>query len=284
VSIEVKELNYAYPGSDVLALKEVNLTIPDGSFFGIIGPNGSGKSTLCRALIGFVPHFYNGSIKGSIKVDGFSVLDSTISDLAQIVGFVFQNPFDQLTGVAETCFEEVAFGLEQRGIAANEIIHKVEEALFDVGLSDKADRHPYYLSGGQQQRLAIAAVLALNPKILVLDEATSQLDPAGTDEVFSLAKRLFNAGRTIVMVEHKLDKLALYAEQIAVLYKGSIVLNGSCDEVLIDSRLPDWDLRHPTFVDLGIKLHDKNFPISSIPVTIDQAEFQIRRLSNGVFS
>jgi len=278
VSIEIKGLSYSYPGSEYLALKDLNLTFTGGAFYGIIGPNGSGKSTLCKTLIGFVPHFYNGTMSGDVCVNGHSVMKGTIPNLAQIVGFVFQNPFDQLTGVAETCFEEVAFGLEQYHIPAAEIIRRVTEALADVGLLDKVDRHPFYLSGGQQQRLAIAAVLALNPQILVLDEATSQLDPIGTEEVFSLAKRLHAGGRTIIMVEHKLDKLAQYADQIAVLYQGSLVANGPTDEVLVDPRLPNWNLQYPAFVGLGKKLCDLNIPISSIPITFDQAERMLRKL------
>lgn len=278
MSIEIRQFSYTYPRCPTPALDDISLSIPDGTFFGLIGPNGSGKSTLCRALIGFVPHFYHGSVHGEIEVNEQPVEGSTISELAQTVGFVFQNPFDQLTGIAETCFDEVSFGLEQRGISAPEITRRVEEALTDVGLADKVDRHPFNLSGGQQQRLAIAAVLALQPQVLVLDEATSQLDPAGTEEIFGLARRLHAAGRTIVMVEHKLDKFAQHAERIGVLYRGKLVAAGPCESVLTDPRLSSWNLRPPDVVTLGKRLVDLGFPIEPIPTTLTQAESQLRGL------
>jgi len=278
VTIDIEHFSYTYPKCMGPALNDISLSIADGTFFGVIGANGSGKSTLCRALIGFVPHFYHGSALGAIRVNGYSVGEGSISDLAQTVGFVFQNPFDQLTGIAETCFDEVSFGLEQRGIPAPEIMLRVEEALTDVGLADKASRHPFYLSGGQQQRLAIAAVLALHPQVLVLDEATSQLDPAGTEEIFGLARRLHATGRTIIMVEHKLDKFAQHAEQIGVLHRGELVATGPCESILTDPRLPSWNLRPPDFVTLGVRLSDLGFPVDPIPTTLTQAESQLRAL------
>jgi energy-coupling factor transport system ATP-binding protein len=278
VTIEINQLTFSYGHCEDPALRDITLTIPDGAFYGIIGMNGAGKSTLCRALIGFVPHFFTGLWNGEVMVNGYSVLDGTIPDLAQTIGFVFQNPFDQLTGVTETAFEEVAFGLEQRGVPLTEIKQRALEALTAVGLENKADRHPFYLSGGQQQRLAVAAVLALDPAILVLDEATSQLDPVGTEEVFSLASRLHAAGHTIVMVEHKLDRLARYADHLAVLHQGQLVLDGPTDQVLTDMRLPDWGLRHPIMTTLGLKLQSELHYTGQLPVTIDQAESIIRDL------
>jgi len=277
VGITVRNLTFRYPGSPYPALQEVSLSVPDGTFYGIIGPNGAGKSTLCNTFIGFVPHFYRGDWSGEVMVNGHSVAQSIIADLAQEVGFVFQNPFDQLTGAAETAFEEVAFGLEQRGVPPGEIERRARAALAAVGLADQADRHPFFLSGGQQQRLAIAAVLALDPPILVLDEATSQLDPVGTAEVFSLTARLHREGRTIVMVEHKLDWLARYAQRVAVLHQGRLALEGPPEQVLADPRLPEWDLRHPTCVALGMALRERGLWPGPLPLTLEQAEAGLRR-------
>ncbi len=272
MGIEVRELTFRYAGGERPALREVSLSVPDGAFYGIVGPNGAGKSTLCNTFIGFVPHFYSGEWSGSVTVNGADVRESTIGGLARQVGFVFQNPFDQLTGAAETAFEEVAFGLEQRGTAPQEIRRRANRALADVGLTDHADHHPFFLSGGQQQRLAIASVLALEPSILVLDEATSQLDPVGTGEVFALAAELHRAGHTIVMVEHKLDLLALHAERVAVVHEGRIVADGDAAEVLADARLPTWDLRHPTLVALGMALRERGLWEGPLPLTLEEAE------------
>jgi energy-coupling factor transport system ATP-binding protein len=277
MGITVRGLTYTYPGAAHPALQDITFAIPDETFCGIIGPNGAGKSTLCNSFIGFIPHFYRGNWAGEVLVNGHSVGQETIADLAQEVGFVFQNPFDQLTGAAETAFEEVAFGLEQRGTPAAEIERRAQAALVAVGLADQADRHPFFLSGGQQQRLAIASVLVLDPPILVLDEATSQLDPVGTAEVFALAARLHQQGRTVVMVEHKLDWLARYAQQVLVLHDGQLVLAGSPDQVLADRRLPDWDLRHPTLVALGMALRERGLWAGSAPLTLEQAEVGLRQ-------
>jgi energy-coupling factor transport system ATP-binding protein len=278
MTIEINGLTFSYGSSERPALRNITLTIPDGSFFGIIGMNEAGKSTLCRALIGFVPHFFTGTWTGEVSINGYSVLKGNIPELANKIGFVFQNPFDQLTGVAETVFEEVAFGLEQRGLPADEILERVNKALSAVGLTSKADRHPFYLSGGQQQRLAVAAVLALKPPILILDEATSQLDPVGTEEVFNLADELHQEGQTILMVEHKLDRLAKHADQIAVLYQGELVLVGDTETVLTHPDLPNWGLRYPSLTDLGIKLKDLGFYSGRLPVTLDQAETMVREV------
>lgn len=270
-------MTFRYPGAADPALQEVSLTIPDGAFCGVIGPNGAGKSTLCNTFIGFAPHFYRGDWAGQVTVNGRSVAQGTIADVAQEVGFVFQNPFDQLTGAAETAFEEVAFGLEQRGLPPGEIERRARAALAAVGLTDQADRHPFFLSGGQQQRLAIAAVLALDPPILVLDEATSQLDPVGTAEVFALAARLHREGRTVVMVEHKLDWLARYVQKVVVLHQGRLVLEGPAERVLADPRLPEWYLRHPTCVALGMALRERALWQGPLPLTLEQAEAGLRR-------
>jgi energy-coupling factor transporter ATP-binding protein EcfA2 len=277
VGITVRGLTFRYPGAARPALQDISLAIPDGAFCGIIGANGAGKSTLCNTFIGFVPHFYRGDWAGEVTVNGHSVVQGTIGDLAHQVGFVFQNPFDQLTGAAATAFEEVAFGLEQRGVSPAEIERRARAALAAVGLAGQADRHPFFLSGGQQQRLAIAAVLALEPPILVLDEATSQLDPVGTAEVFALAARLHQEGRTIVMVEHKLDWLARYAQQVLVLHQGRLVLAGPPERVLADPRLPEWDLRHPTCVALGMALRERGRWDGPLPLTLKQAEAGLRR-------
>lgn len=279
MGIAVRNLTFSYPGAERPALQDISLTIPDGTFYGIIGPNGAGKSTLCNTFIGFAPHFYHGEWSGEVRVNGAEVVESTIGQLAREVGFVFQNPFDQLTGAAETAFEEVAFGLEQRGIAPAEIRRRADEALANVGLSDHADHHPFFLSGGQQQRLAIASVLALDPSILVLDEATSQLDPVGTAGVFSIAAELHRAGRTIVMVEHKLDLLARHAERVAVLHSGRLVLDGEAADVLSDARLPEWELHPPTFVSLGTALRERGLWDGALPLTLEEAEAGLRELA-----
>jgi len=276
-AVTAVHLTYRYPGAARPAIQDINLSIPQGTFCGIMGANGAGKSTLCRAMTGFIPHFFHGEISGGIALAGKPVAGHPIGELARTAGFVFQNPFDQLIGAAETAFGEVAFGLEQWGVPPDEIERRTLASLADVGLSDQVQRHPFSLSGGQQQRLAIAAVLALNPSILILDEGTSQLDPVGTSEVYALVSRLHQQGKTIVMVEHKLDWLARCAQQALVLHRGRLVLDGPADQVLTDPRLPEWDLQPPTFVALSAALRSQGLWEGPAALTLDQAEAGLRR-------
>ncbi|MGE5602468.1 MAG: energy-coupling factor ABC transporter ATP-binding protein, partial [Nitrososphaerales archaeon] len=182
--ISVKNLTYTYPAMPQPAIYEINLELGEGQFLGIIGANLSGKSTLCYALSGFIPDFYNGTVTGEIQVAGHDLIHTPLAELAGEVALVFANPFNQITGARFTVREELAFGLENMGCPREEMLPRIEEALGLTGLAELADRSPYALSGGQQQRLAIASVMVMHPRVLVLDEPTSQLDPVGTREVF----------------------------------------------------------------------------------------------------
>jgi len=182
--ITVQDLTYTYPGAAIPALDRLTITVPAGQVCAVIGANGAGKSTLCHALTGFIPHFFRGTLEGVLRVAGLSVPDTPLAELAGTAGLVFQNPFNQITGARFSVLEEVAFGLENLGIAREEILDRCRSALELTGLQDLADRSPFDLSGGQMQRLAIASMLAMHPRVLVLDEPTSQLDPAGTEAVF----------------------------------------------------------------------------------------------------
>ena len=145
----------------------------------MVGPNGAGKSTLCYTIAGFVPHFFKGELTGAVLVDGSDLQSSTLNEWVLTVGLAFQNPFNQISGAKYTVFEELAFGLENIGIPRDEMIARVEESMKLTGISDLADRSPYSLSGGQQQRVALTSILVMQPKVLVLDEPTSQMDPVG---------------------------------------------------------------------------------------------------------
>lgn len=220
--VVVDNLRYRYPGRDELALDGVSWSARRGQFIGIVGPNGSGKSTMCHALVGLVPHFYKGAVGGRVTVAGIDVHRSSVVEMSRRVGLVFQNPFTQITGAKRTVYEEVAFGLEYAGVPREEMIRRIDDALHKVGLGALRDRSPYALSGGQMQRLAIAAVLAMEPHVLVLDEPTSQLDPAGTREVFDAVNALCDSGMTVVMAEHDVTSLAERADHILVLNGGRV--------------------------------------------------------------
>jgi energy-coupling factor transporter ATP-binding protein EcfA2 len=274
--IEIRGLTFTYAGVSTPALESIDLAIPDGQFCAVIGPNGAGKSTLCYALSGFVPHFYRGPLEGQVRVEGRSIPDTPLPEIAGAIGLVFQNPFNQITGARFTVFEEVAFGLENLGIPRDEILDRANEALRLTGLVDLGDRSPYDLSGGQQQRLAIASMLSMRPRLLVLDEPTSQLDPAGTEAVFAHLKQLASGGEvTVVLTEHKLEWVAQFADRVIVLSEGRIIADGEPREVLASDTIERLGLRPTRYtlaaravVQAGLAPRRKG---QSLPVTLDQA-------------
>ncbi len=231
--IRVSGFTYTYPGAARPALEAIDLEIPAGQLCGVIGPNGAGKSTLCYALSGMVPHYYGGDMSGGVKLDDVDISRIPLEEHSGKIGLVFQNPFSQITGARYSVKEEVAFGLENLGIPRSEMHLRVEETLHQCGLEAVADRSPFALSGGQQQRLAIASVLAMRPEVLVLDEPTSQLDPIGAREVFSLLHDLTETRRTtVILVEAKLEWLAEFGDRILCLNGGRIVADGAPPKVL----------------------------------------------------
>jgi len=229
--IETKNLTYMYPSGTKPSIRDISIKIEKGEFTLITGPSGCGKTTLCRCFNGLIPHFYQGELKGEITVSGLNVAEHSITELAEHVGLVFQNPENQLFALSVE--KDVAFGLENLGVPREEMRKKVDWALNLSGIYDLRERAPHELSGGQQQRAAIAAVLAMQPEVIVLDEPTSFLDPLGAKKIFEVIYELnVKLGITIILVEHRLDLTAKYANHIIVLDEGNVVLDGEPREVL----------------------------------------------------
>ncbi len=272
--IHLSDVTYFYPRSDSPALSNVSLHIPAGQFCAVIGANGSGKSTLCSALAGFVPHFYRGKLTGSIEVAGIDIAGASLAELAGTVGLVFANPFNQITGARFTVREEVAFGLENMGVPRAEMGPRIDEVLAFVHLTDLADQSPYALSGGQQQRLAIASVLVMRPKILVLDEPTSQLDPIGSKEVFAVLRDLAATDEaTVVLAEQKLEWVATFADRVLVLHKGKLVADGAPDEILSSPTLKKYGLEPTRYTQVAraAQALGRHANETALPVTLEQA-------------
>jgi len=228
--IEIKDLSYTYPGLSKPSLSNITLSIERGSFVTLTGPSGCGKTTLCRCINGLVPHFYGGEATGEVKVSNLSVQDQPISELAQHVGFVFQNPENQLFSLSVE--REIAFGLENLALPREEMKERLEWALDVIGIEDLRQRSPYELSGGQQQRVAIASVIAMKPKILIFDEPTSSLDPLAATKLFKTISRLNKTlGLTIILVEHRLDLLSTLTNQVIVMDDGEVKMNGKPVEI-----------------------------------------------------
>ncbi|MCU0506969.1 MAG: energy-coupling factor ABC transporter ATP-binding protein [Anaerolineae bacterium] len=271
--IAVRDFTYTYPAAPRPALIDINLEIAPGQFVGVVGANGAGKSTLCYALSGFIPDFYRGDVKGSLSVAGRDLCKTPVAELAGEVGLVFANPFNQITGARFTVREELAFGLENLGRPRDEMVARVDEALRLTGLTELADRSPYALSGGQQQRVAIASVIVLRPKVLVLDEPTSQLDPVGAREVFETLDALTGEGATVILAEHKLEWIAAHADRVIALRGGRVAADGTPREVLADASAEELGLM-PTRYTLAARLAATQGVVKRdgpLPVTLDEA-------------
>ena len=239
---KIENVNYKYPLEEKQALKNINIEIKKGEFWAVIGKNGSGKTTFCNMLRRFVPDFYKGELTGKITLEDKELKDYSQKELVQKIGFVFQNPFTQISGVKDTVFEEIAYGLENLGLDKEEIISRIEKILKLLEIEKLRDRNPYDLSGGQKQRVALASIIAMDPDILVIDEPTSQLDPKGTEDIFKIINLMANEGKTIILVEHKLELIAEYAQNILVLDEGEIILSGKAEEVLNNKILLEKEI------------------------------------------
>ncbi len=269
--ILVENLKYRYPLNDKLALKGISFEVNEGEFIGIIGQNLSGKSTLCQAIVGLVPHFYKGAYGGRVVIDGIEVGKSEVLEISKKVGIVFQNPFTQVTGSKLTVYEEIAFGLENMGISRDEMIERIDYSLKLLDIYKYKDRNPFDLSGGQMQRMAIASIIAMRPDIIVLDEPTSQLDPQGSEEVFRAVQDLSNQGMTVIMVEHKIEKIAKYSNRVMLLDDGKIIDFDVPSKIFSRDDLIDHGIAAPAFTRICRGLGIKNNKTGLYPITLEEA-------------
>jgi energy-coupling factor transport system ATP-binding protein len=270
--VNLQNVTYKYPLTKTPALQNINLQVNEGEFVAVVGPNGAGKSTLCYALAGFVPHFFKGEINGIVEVAGLESSRSTLDQWVLNVGLAFQNPFNQISGAKYTVFEEIAFGLENSGVPRENMKARVEEALKLTEISNLADRSPYSLSGGQQQRVALTSILVMRPKLLVLDEPTSQMDPIGTREVFGVIRKMAEGGMTVVMVEHKMEWIAQFADRVIALKDGQILLEGKPNEVLTSDVLAENGFGISRYTSTAREAKTRGlWKKENLPVTLDEA-------------
>ncbi len=276
--IDIQDLTFTYKDEPAPALSGISLTVTDGAFLGIIGPAGAGKTTLIRAVSGVIPHHYTGDYYGSVRVNGLDTVDTPLTDLSRLVGMVFQDVDSQI--ISSVVEDELLYGLENFGVPREEIPSRLEFALDRVGIADLRDRTIASLSGGQRQKVAIASVIALRPRVLVLDEPTGELDPRSSRQIFSLLKALNREyGITVVVVEQKIMLLCEFADMLAVLDQGKIVRQGKTREVLARSdELEALGVNCPRVTLLTRLLSErlgKSLPVS---VSLDEAEKLVREL------
>jgi len=258
--LTLEAVGYRYAGARAPSLNDVSLELPDGQVVGLVGASESGKTTLCLAASGLAPRAIGGALSGRVLLDGEDVAPLAMHQLAARVGIAFDRPATQLSGVANTVYEEVAFGPMNLGLPHSEVISRIDEALAALRIETLADRDPYRLSGGQQQLVAIAGLLAMRPTHLILDEPTAQLDPAGTLMVADALARLAAAGASILVAEHKTDLLARICSRVVALQGGRIVMDRPANEVLGDASLPELGVASPSEIRLRRAAQDVDLP------------------------
>jgi energy-coupling factor transporter ATP-binding protein EcfA2 len=249
--LTLENVSYRYAGAMRPSLRDVSLELGDGEVLGLVGASEAGKTTLCLVASGLAPRTIGGRLIGRLLLDGENVTPEPMHELNGRVGIAFQSPATQLSGVAATVFEEVAFGAMNLGMLRDEIIARTSGALETLRIAHLAERDPSRLSGGQMQLVAIAGLLAMGPKHLLLDEPTAQLDPAGTRLVADAVARLAADGASILVAEQKTDLLADLASRVVAIEAGQIVLSGRTAEVLADSRLRELGVAAPASVRLA---------------------------------
>jgi energy-coupling factor transport system ATP-binding protein len=254
--VQLENVSFQYDMEAGFALNNVSFEIYEGEWLAIVGHNGSGKSTLAKLLNGLqFPQ------KGSITVNGVLLTEETVWDTRKLIGMVFQNPDNQFVGT--TVQDDVAFGLENNGIARDEMVERVTHSLDKVKMGQFLDQEPHHLSGGQKQRVAIAGVIALRPSIIILDEATSMLDPRGREEVLETVRELKEHHHmTVISITHDLEE-AVRADRILVMNKGELYREGSPEEIFqMDEELVQLGLDIPFPVKMSKFLKDQGISLS----------------------
>lgn len=267
--VEVNNLSFKY-GGDVNILDNVSFSIEKGEYVTLVGHNGSGKSTLAKLLCGLLE-----KNSGEIRLFGTTLDSKTIDDLRNKVAIVFQNPDNQFIGA--TVREDIAFGLENRNIPRSKMVEIIDKVSKEVGMYDYLDKEPSQLSGGQKQRVAIAGVLALNPELIILDEATAMLDPKGKNAILKLINiaKEHNKDLTIISITHDIEE-AYLSDRVIVLEKGKIALSGNPKEIFNNNKekIKELSLELPFFVELKNKLTNNGFDLKDI----DDEESLVRYL------
>lgn len=285
--IEIKNLTYKYPNSSVNALEKINLNIEKGDFVGIIGESGAGKSSLTRCINALIPHHYKGDYYGSTKINGIDTFDIKPGKLALTVGSVFQDIDSQMVSIFVE--DEILFGLENFGIPKDQIEGRISGVLEDLGISALRHREVSSLSGGQKQKVALAAILALEPEILVLDEPTGELDPESSRQIFKLLEKLNREKNiTVIIVEQKIMLLSEFAKKLCVMQKGKIIKYGAVREVLHDKdELEAIGINVPRTITLSAELAKRGLIPSDIPaekqicLNTDEAAELISRITKA---
>lgn len=279
--IELKNFSFRYEGAEELVLKNVTMTINEGEFVGIVGCNRAGKSTICKCMVGILPFVMGGQWDGEIVVDGKSFNQTKGENISDTIGIVFQDAESQFT--QPTVEDELAFAMCNFGFEKELIRERILYAAEACGLMDLLDRSPFRLSGGQQQRLAVACILALQPRVLILDESTSQLDPVGRDDIFRLVGELNKLGKTVIMVDHNIEKIAECVDKVLVLHEGDMIAYDAPGRVFCQKELLNANsVRIPQVTDAALAMKDQLNIQGDLPVYLEEAVPVFQSIAEGV--
>lgn len=268
--LEFHNFYFRYKKNKEYQLNEINLKIDENNFILLCGQTGSGKTTLIRCMNGLIPQFYPGFYRGSVEVLGKDTAEIPIADLSTEIGIVFQNPENQL--ISMNVEHEIAFGMENLGVPREEMERRIKDVIKLTEIEHLLDKAPFELSGGEQQRVAIASILVLEPRVLVLDEPTALLDPSMAEKIIKLLKKIqIEKNMTIIISEHRMDLVVPYANEIILLDNARILEHGKRDEVLNSENFQRLNINKPVIYSVFTKLKSENLYKKNIPASIDDA-------------
>jgi len=271
--LKVSNLSYTYQGEDKPAISDINLEIDEGEFIVLMGPSGCGKSTLALCINGIIPNVLGGKLEGKIELDGLNTQECEVYELSTKVGITFQNPDSQLCNLIVK--DEISFGPENLLVQRDEILRRLDKYLKFVSLSLKEKSSIYNLSGGEKQRVAIASVLAMNPKMVILDEPTSNLDPIGARRIIKVIEKLNSEKKlTVLLIEHEVSSLLHRADRLIIMNDRTIIYDGDPRYILEkygDYILENVGVRIPEITQLAVRLNKKGFKINPFPLTVKEA-------------
>ena len=268
--IKFNNFHFRYKGNDEYALNNINLEIESNRFILLAGETGSGKTSLIRCMNGLIPQFYAGYYKGQVEISGKNTTETTISELSNEVGIVFQNPENQL--IAMNVEHEIAFGLENLGIPREEIKEKIKEVVEITEIESIIDKAPFEISGGEQQRVAIASILVLEPMVIVLDEPTANLDPLFARKILNLLKKIqVEKKMTIIISEHRMDLLLPLVDDIILMKESEIIAHDTKDKIINSNTFENLNINKPKIYSIFNELKNRNQFQHDIPVSIQDA-------------
>jgi len=275
--IKFNNFHFRYKGNEEYALKNINLKIRSNRFILLAGETGSGKTSLIRCLNGLIPQFYAGYYKGYAEISGKNTTETTISELSSEVGIVFQNPENQL--ITMNVEHEIAFGLENLGIPREEIKKRIKEVVEITEIESIIDKAPFEISGGEQQRVAIASILVLEPKIIVLDEPTANLDPLFAKKILNLLKKIqVEKKLTVIISEHRMDLILPLVDDIILMKESEIKAYGAKDKVINSSTFENLNINKPKIYSIFNELKNRNQFHHDIPTSIQDAISSLKRI------